>query len=594
MATTKSDSKVSKPKRPIEKAHQHLAALIAGAVPVVFVKCVEEARFESQLARLCVQLTEPAEVVSWSITEGVFKEVPPKRCTCGASYRGGPQQCPACQRTLPQTSGEQYTASGALRLDDKALTPTAGIEWAMRSATGQLPSLPQPTPRIVVLRDFGKLLQNDKSGILLRRLRDAVRTLRSAPICTRIVVLGTVATPPDDVRPEVGYVEWPLPDDTDVAAILDAVVQLRSLEPLVNGERERVIRAALGLTVEQMSNAFCVSIAEHGKIETDAVLKCKAEEFKKQGLLYWEPDPTLEVGGLERLVGWLKGMRKCFSADAATYGLTPPKGVLITGQSGTGKTLTAKVTSQSWGLPMILLRATDVMGSHVGESEAKLEAALTAVGACAPCILLVDEIDKWAAGAGKGAASDGGTHTRVIGRFLTWMSEQSGVFVVATANNVIAMLEEMPELASKHRFAETFYCDLPTTRERKQIVAVHVRRVKRDPANFDLDALAQATEAMTGAEIEAAVQQALLAAFQDDKREVTTADVVTACERTVPLSKRSAMVVQRLREWARTAAVPASLPDESEAAVDAPPDMDVPPEVASLRMRQGSRRTNKN
>src|SRR5690606_14842013 len=272
----------------------------------------------------------------------------------------------------------------------------------------------------------------------------------------------------------------------------------------------------------------------------------KAVIRASHALEYSNPDETPDdIGGLERLKEWLTLRESAFGEEAARFGLPAPKGLALIGIPGTGKSLTAKMISGLWRLPLLRLDVGALFGSLVGESEARLRQALRIAEVVSPCVLWIDEIEKSLAAGGL----DGGTSQRVFGTILTWMQEKTvPVFVVATANDVGAL---PPETLRRGRFDEVFFLDLPTEEERREIFAVHLRKRRRDPSAFDVARLARLSGGCVGAEIEQAVVDALYRAFADGPRDITTDDVAAAVQRLVPLSRSQHERVEDLRAWLR-------------------------------------------
>jgi SpoVK/Ycf46/Vps4 family AAA+-type ATPase len=284
----------------------------------------------------------------------------------------------------------------------------------------------------------------------------------------------------------------------------------------------------------------------------------KKQLIRRNGILeYIEEEATLEqVGGLEELKRWLRQRSQAFTERARQYGLPQPKGMLILGVPGCGKSLIAKTTSRLWELPLLRLDMGRVYdGSTVGRSEANLRSALKTAESIAPVILFIDELDKAFAGSAGSADSDGGTSSRIFGSFLTWMQDKtSPVFVMATANRV----DKLPgEFLRKGRFDEIFFVDLPNLEERREIFRIHLARRRPAIDRFDLDQLAKVSEGFSGAEIEQAVIAAMYDAFAQD-REFTQLDIIAAVKATLPLSRTMTEQVTALRDWAKHRARPAA------------------------------------
>lgn len=321
------------------------------------------------------------------------------------------------------------------------------------------------------------------------------------------------------------------------------------------------MKAALGLTKDEAEKVYRKASVTANRLtgeEVEIILSEKKQLIRRNGILeYIEDDGTLaSVGGLEELKHWLTQRSNAFTERARSYGLPQPKGMLILGVPGCGKSLIAKTTARLWGLPLLRLDMGRVYdGSTVGKSEANLRAALKTAESISPAILFIDELDKAFGGAGGSADSDGGTSSRIFGSFLTWMQEKtSPVFVMATANRV----ERLPsEFLRKGRFDEIFFVDLPTAEERQDIFRIHLMKRRRAIDRFDLVQLANVCEGFSGAEIEQALVAAMYEAFAQD-REFTQLDIIAACRATVPLSKTMNEQVTALRDWARHRARPAA------------------------------------
>ena len=276
----------------------------------------------------------------------------------------------------------------------------------------------------------------------------------------------------------------------------------------------------------------------------------KAQAVKKNGLLELiETKETLDsIGGLDVLKEWLLKRRHAFSTRAIEYGLPTPKGLLILGIAGTGKSLTGKATAKVFGVPLLKLDAGRIFAGLVGQSESNLRAVIQTAEAIAPCCLWIDEVEKGFSGTKSSNATDGGTSARVFGTFLSWMQEKaSPVFVVATANDVSQL---PPEMLRKGRFDELFFVDLPNQAERKAIWEIQIGKHGRDPKDFDVVQLAKATEGLTGSEIENAFVEALYLAF-DSEREPTDLDIAQVLTEFVPLSKLMAEQIGSLRQWSK-------------------------------------------
>ena len=311
---------------------------------------------------------------------------------------------------------------------------------------------------------------------------------------------------------------------------------------------ERLAQAAVGLSRSQANRAFAKALVGDTALDDrdiNLVLEEKKNVVRESGALefYAPGEGGDDVGGLEVLKVWLRLRERALSPEAKAYGLPAPKGVALIGIPGTGKSLTAKMIASQWRLPLLRLDVGAVFGSLVGESEEKIRQALRLAELVAPCVMWIDEIEKSLASGGL----DGGTSQRVFSTILTWMQEKDKpVFVVATANDVSAL---PPELLRRGRFDEIFFLDLPTSEEREQIINVHLRKRKRNPANFAVDEIVAHSEGFVGAEIEQAIIDALYLAFDEEGREVGTADILSSLSKLVPLSKSQHERIAALRSW---------------------------------------------
>src|SRR3989454_1363042 len=319
-----------------------------------------------------------------------------------------------------------------------------------------------------------------------------------------------------------------------------------------------------GLTEEEAERAISQSLVARYALApaciTD-VLESKKALLKRSEMLEFvdASNNMASVGGLENLKNWLAQRCNSWEPQAREFGLEPPKGVIILGVQGCGKSLCARAVAGEWKLPLVKFDTAAVYDKYIGETEKRIQKVFKVAEGLAPCVLWIDELEKVFAGSGPDSASaDAGVSSRLLASFLSWMQERkSPVFVAATCNNVTAL---PPELIRKGRFDELFFVDLPNQVERKQIFAIHLARRKRIPAEFDLDRVATAAKGYSGVEIDAAVQTALYAAFSS-KQTVSTQGLLQALKVTVPLSITRSEEIQALRTWAKQRAVPASMAD---------------------------------
>jgi len=409
-------------------------------------------------------------------------------------------------------------------------------------------------PSLVVLEDFHPYLQDPA---VVRALRELSHSLKET--FTTVVLLSPTLVIPPEIEKEVTVLDVPLPSYRDLLQLLKEIVGVvrqgnRARVELSKDEADQLIRAALGLTLSEAENAFAKAIAHDGRLSRDdvaLVLEEKRQVIRKSGLLeYYPTDEKLaNVGGLDALKLWLVRRGAAFSEAARKFGLPEPKGLLLLGVQGCGKSLTAKAVAAQWTLPLLRLDMGRIFSGLVGSSEENLRRAIGVAESVAPVVLWIDEIEKGLAGVHSSGFSDGGVTARVMGGLLTWLQEKTApVFVVATANKIEHL---PPELLRKGRFDDIFFIDLPALPERRDIFRIHVQKRGRDPAHYDLDALAHRAEGFSGAEIEQAIVSALYDAFAEGK-ELSQAHLEEIVRSSRPLSTTMREEIGRIREWART------------------------------------------
>lgn len=450
----------------------------------------------------------------------------------------------ACE-SLGRTLGAWSSSEGLLDTGERRSQPCSDPLEALQLIEPRF-ALDSPR-RVVVMRDLQLHLdQNDP--MLVRRLKDLLRLAKSNGHC--LMFLGCRFKPSAELEHEITRVEFQLPGPSELGVVLDGIVESAKIDGPGEELREAVLNAALGLTTIEAENVFALSIVEQGGLDAEVISREKARTLKRGGLVeVIESKPPLEaVGGLENLKRWLGSRRHSFGADAKAFGLPSPKGLLIVGIPGTGKSLTAKATAAAFGIPLLRLDMGRVFGGIVGQSEANLRTVIQTAEAVSPCVLWIDEIEKGFSGSGSSGSTDGGTTARVLGSFLGWMQEkEKPVFVVATANDVSKL---PPEFIRKGRFDEMFFVDLPTAEERGLIWDIVIRKYGRRSHELDTVVLARASEQFTGAEIEAVFVEGLHAAFAAGK-DLNLRDLGAAIADTVPLSQQMDGEIARLRHWAQ-------------------------------------------
>jgi SpoVK/Ycf46/Vps4 family AAA+-type ATPase len=400
---------------------------------------------------------------------------------------------------------------------------------------------------LILLRDFHLFLQ-DPNPILIRQLKDVLQMAKTKS--KTLIILGCRMVLPPELEREITIIEFALPGKEELGAVLGGIMESAGIENMEAETREKVIDAASGLTTIEAENAFALSVVQSKAIDPVIVAKEKAQAVKKNGLLELiDTKESLEsIGGLDVLKEWLLKRRHAFSQRAIEYGLPTPKGLLILGIAGTGKSLTAKATAKVFGVPLLKLDAGRIFAGLVGQSESNLRAVIQTAEAIAPCCLWIDEVEKGFSGTKSSNATDGGTSARVFGTFLSWMQDKNApVFVVATANDVSQL---PPEMLRKGRWDELWFVDLPNQAEREAIWEIQIGKHGRDPKDFDLVQLAKATEGLTGSEIENVFIEALYLAF-DVGKEPTDLDIARVLTEFVPLSKLMAEQIGALRQWSK-------------------------------------------
>ncbi len=493
---------------------EELGILIEARYPLIYLVTSEEERSEQTIARIA-QAKRQREVYIWTVTRGLVKH------------------------DQPRTTVQSNTVS-----------PQAAVEWVIRHRE------PNVTGSIYVFKDLHPFKDSPE---VTRCLRDAIASFKDTN--KTIILMSPVQEIPIELEKEVVVLDFALPDMKELNQVLSAQLEQTRSRRISTETREKLLKATLGLTKDEAEKVYRKAYVTAGRLteaEVEIVLSEKKQLIRRNGILeYIDVDETIDaVGGLEELKRWLKQRSNAFTERAREYGLPQPKGMLILGIPGCGKSLIAKTTSRLWGLPLLRLDMGRVYdGSMVGRSEANLRNALKTAESISPAILFIDELDKSFAGNSGSADSDGGTSSRIFGSFLTWMQEKSSpVFVMATANRV----ERLPgEFLRKGRFDEIFFVDLPTKEERQDIFKIHLSKRRSEIDRFDLDQLSTVSEGFSGAEIEQALVAAMYEAFAQD-REFTQLDIIAAIKATLPLSKTMNEQVTALRDWARQRARPAA------------------------------------
>jgi len=419
-----------------------------------------------------------------------------------------------------------------------------------------------PERSLMLAQDFHGFLAGDPDPILVRNLKEAL--MAGKQLNKVFIICGAKFNLPIELHKEMAQVDFKLPGKEQLGVVLDAIASGSGIH-LDEEERDAVLDAASGLTTSEAEDAFAMSIVKRENILPAIIAKEKANTVKKNGILEIVESPLKrdDIAGSENFIEWLGKRASAFTREAKEYGLPTPKGVLVCGVPGTGKTLAGFIAANILGVPMLKLDVGRVFAGHVGESEANMRIVIDTAEAVAPCVLFLDEIEKAFSGTKSSGQTDGGTTSRVFGTFLSWLQDKTApVFVFATANSITSL---PPEFLRKGRFDDLWYVDLPNAEEREAIWRLHIAKRGRKPDKFDLAALAAQTEGYTGAEIEAMVAESLYASFDDGKRELKESDLIASIHNTVPRSRTMAGEIDALRAWANGRARRASAVKETTA-----------------------------
>jgi AAA+ superfamily predicted ATPase len=486
-----------------------LRLLINSLHPILTVETTEEDRAERLLVEVATDLGVP--FFTWSVTVGL------------ARFRGAPIY-----------NSEPPEAA----LSNIALVQGDGI---------------------FLLKDFARYCENDKVCRRLRELAERFRTERRSIVITA----GSIDLPPE-LDGEAAPFALGLPSVEELlAGAKQTLAELGRENRLAVGldapSLEQVAKNLSGLPFMEAMRTLRMCVLERGKADgflLEAVLEAKREVLRGEGMLESvRRDASFQdIAGLDRLRAWIEKRKSALTAEGRRFGLVPPKGILITGVQGCGKSLAARAVSGEWGFELARLDAGALYDKFVGESEKRLRKALDLAQQMAPVVLWIDEVEKAFASAGSSGDADAGLSQRLLATLLTWMQDrESGVFLAATSNNISAL---PPEMLRKGRFDEIFFVDLPAPRVRAALFALHLKKRGRDPRGFDVEALAASSEGFSGAEIEQAIAAGLYTAFAA-KQQLSTEILVAELKSTQPLSVTRSEEVAAIRQWARTRAVPA-------------------------------------
>lgn len=552
-----------------------LKVLINSSTPIVVMETSEEMHAVKMVRAACGELN--MATFEWSIADGLLRSgtnTPPE----GAQSL----QARIDQTTLSAQAGRLYTqartalspgsgeADRLVRAMGSSSIPSGGGSAAAsgtsiyntREPVQALANMESMTVEAVfILKDFHRHLDDP---VVVRRLRDVGQ--KFATNRRTVVITAPEIAVPAELAKLVEYFDLPLPDRDRLREIIKEVYARLSKTYTLKLQLDAAGVDAMsvnlrGLTEEEAERAISQALVTRYALCPESVtdvLEAKKQLLRHSGMLEFieASDNMAAVGGLENLKHWLGQRRGAWEDSAREFGLEPPRGMIILGVQGCGKSLCARAVAGEWKLPLVKFDTSAVYDKFIGETEKRIRKVFQVAEGLAPCILWIDELEKVFAGSGPDSASaDAGVSSRLLASFLSWMQDRKApVFVAATCNNVTVL---PPELIRKGRFDELFFVDLPNQVERKQIFSIQLAKRKRNPTDFDLEKVATAAKGYSGAEIDAAVQGGLYAAYSE-KKPLSTQSLLDALAQTVPLSVTRAEEIAALREWARTRAVPAS------------------------------------
>lgn len=411
---------------------------------------------------------------------------------------------------------------------------------------------------IFVLDDINNHIERDEVKLMFRKIAEATNNN------THAIILSSIYRLPAELEKYITVLQIPLPKRNELGEVLDIVAKQSKVE-LKTNLRNRLIDAALGMTSMEADLAYCLASVKDGFDDKSpfTVSSEKEQIIRKSGILDYFPknESLKDVGGMENLKEWLKKRQLAYDKEARDWGLKEPKGLLLLGVPGCGKSLIAKSIASSWNMPLLRLDVGKVFQGIVGSSEDNIRKAIATAEAVAPCVLWIDEIEKGLSGVQSSGATDGGVTSRIFSTILTWMQEKTApVFVVATANNINQL---PPELLRKGRFDEIFFVDLPSQKEKENIFSIHLQKNRQNVSSFALDILAQKAEGFNGAEIEECVKEAMFTAYVESQEsniapKLQMIHILDAIKNTVPLSKTMEKQITDLRKFAVSRAKNAS------------------------------------
>ena len=480
------------------KFNDELALFLKARYPIIYINTIEEDRIE-YIIRKNIKTNLNRSIYSWDFVDG---------------YTNNP-------------NNEGFAKKN----------PLQALELVER--------LSAETPALFILKDFNRFL-TDLS--ISRKLRNISRILKLQP--KTIIIIGSDLTIPKELQDLLTVLQFQLPLENEISQELERLVT--SLNIKIDPQLfENLTRACQGLSLERIRRVLSKIIATYKTIDNNsiAILLSEKKQIISQTeiLEYTSVDEKItNLGGLDNLKDWLRKRKTAFGIQASNYGLPTPRGLLLVGIQGTGKSLTAKAIANEWQLPLLKLDVGKLFGGIVGESESRLRQMINVAETISPCLLWIDEIDK--AFSSTESKGDSGTSNRVLATFVSWLSEKKKpVFVIATANNI----DLLPlEIIRKGRFDEIFFLDLPKKEEREEIFKIHIKEFRPNSwESFDYTKLAELSESFSGAEIRQSIIEGMYHAFYE-KREFTTDDICMALEELIPLAHLESDQMVKLQNWA--------------------------------------------
>jgi ATP-dependent 26S proteasome regulatory subunit len=553
-------------------SEQTLQTHLDATTPLICIQTFEEARVLAYMkAYISAQFVEhrtKGHLWFWSLTEGLQLLSAPL---------GSAEQVDSSMRRELQKNNidlENDPKSGLPRCTraDMMQVLTAAINHLKMGIGAVDGAAETDAVHTWVFADGTQFLTKGNAYPMQRKLRDFYQYAMDSSATHRCIILDPNFESPDRMDKVMSVIRWDLPNREAIRRLIDEWKTRLDVDLPIGMSYDRMIDALLGLSAHEICRVFQLSVAVKGTFTPEFALKEKEDIIQKSGLLrhYSSIGGLDKIGGLENLKSWLAVRRNAFGERARAFGLNIPKGVMVAGVAGTGKTLVAKCIGAAWGMPVLHLDVGSLMNSYLGESEGRLRKALAVADAMAPCVLFVDEAEK--AFGGSGGERDGGTGGRLLGTWLTWMNDhESEVFTVMTANRVWSL---PPEFLRAGRFDAVFFVDLPNLKEREAILRVHLQNRNRnadDKTQFpDLSRVANLLEGYTGAEIEGVVNAAMFIAF-NSTTPLNQDALISCASSVVPLSITMGEEIEKLREWGKARAITASASSATEATTSVPP-----------------------